>query len=136
LIYDLIPRIDTDYRTIPDRQYRAIGGISRGGNWAIHLGLSYWGFFGSIGAHSTPTFVTDGPKVIRAWLAEIPFDELPRLFLDAGENDTWLAYTLKFEQVLDEEGIPHEWYLFPGYHEEEYWAAHLEQYIRWYAATW
>ena len=136
LLFDLIPRIDGDYRTIPDRRFRAIGGISRGGNWAIHLGLTYWGFFGSVGAHSTPTFIADGPKVIQKWLAEIPFDELPRLYLDTGKNDTWLASTLQFEQILDDEGIPHEWYLFPGHHDEKYWAAHMEQYIRWYAAIW
>ena len=43
---------------------------------------------------------------------------------------------MEFEAVLNIEGIPHEWYLFPGYHEEEYWASHVEQYIRGYAETW
>ena len=136
LIYDLIPRIDSDYRTLPDRYFRAIGGLSRGGNWAVHLGLSYWGFFGRIGAHSTPTFVTDGPQVIREWLSEIPAEELPGIFMDAGEDDIWLSYTLQFEEILNQEDIPHEWYLFPGQHNEEYWSAHLEQYLRWYAQDW
>jgi len=136
LLFDLLPAIDRDYRTIPDRPYRAIGGLSRGGNWAIHIGLAHPGFFSAIGAHSTPTFVTDGPPVIRGWLAEIPPDELPRIFVDTGENDRWLDYNLQFEAVLNQEGIPHEWYLFPGYHQEEYWRAHLEQYLRWYAAEW
>jgi enterochelin esterase-like enzyme len=136
LIFDLLPFIDTEYRTIPDRQYRAIGGLSRGGNWAVHIGLSYWGFFGQIGAHSTPTFVTDGPAVIREWLAEIPADELPRISLDAGEDDIWLRFTLQFEKVLNQENIPHEWNLYSGQHDEEYWSSHIEQYLRWYTQDW
>jgi S-formylglutathione hydrolase FrmB len=96
----------------------------------------YWGFFGEIGAHSTPTFVTDGPPVVRGWLAEIPPEELPRIFMDAGEDDIWLRYTLQFEDVLNQEDIPHEWYLFPGQHNEDYWSSHIEQYLRWYAQDW
>jgi enterochelin esterase-like enzyme len=135
-LYDLIPRIDADYRTIPDREHRAIGGLSRGGNWAIHIGLSYWGFFSSIGAHSTPTFVTDGPGVIRGWLAEIPLEEFPRLYMDAGEDDIWLNYTLQLEELFNQENIPHEWYLRPGQHNETYWESNVEQYLRWYAENW
>ena len=136
IFFDLIPAIDQNFRTLPEREYRAMGGISRGGNWAIHIGLPHPGFFGAIGAHSTPVFSTDSNQEIREWLAEIQFEELPRLFIDAGENDRWLGYTLAFEQLLNDEGIPHEWYLFPGFHEDKYWESHLEQYIRWYALPW
>ena len=136
LIHDLLPRIDTDYRTLPDREQRAIGGLSRGGNWAVHLGLSYWEFFGAIGAHSTPIFVHDDQPLIREWLVAIPLDKLPRIYLDAGANDRWLSSILQFEELLHKENIPHEWHLFPGYHDEEYWQPHVEQYLRWYVAEW
>ncbi len=59
LIQALIPWIDTEYRTLPERHYRAVGGISRGGNWALRLGLLHWGTFGSLGAHSAPLFYGD-----------------------------------------------------------------------------
>ena len=136
LIHDLLPRIDADYRSLPDREQRAMGGLSRGGNWAVHLGLSYWEFFGAIGAHSTPIFVHDDRTLIREWLAVIPLDKLPRIYMDAGTNDRWLDSILQFEGMLNKENIPHEWYLFPGYHDEEYWESHLEQYMRWYVAEW
>ncbi len=136
VFFDLIPSIDRIYRTFPEREYRAIGGISRGGNWAIHIGLPHPGFFSAIGAHSTPIFSTDTNKDISEWLAAIPFDELPRLFVDTGENDRWFGFTLAFEELLNDEGIPHEWYLYPGFHEDKYWQSHLEQYIRWYALPW
>lgn len=37
---DLMPYIESNYRTIPDRDHRAIGGFSRGGNQGLSLGLT------------------------------------------------------------------------------------------------
>jgi enterochelin esterase-like enzyme len=135
VIEKLLPFIDQTYRTLPERRYRAIGGLSRGAGWAIHLGLQYWELFGAIGAHSLPVFWTDTTH-IRAWLDAIPDESMPRIFMDTGDKDYLIKSTLWFERILVQKGIPHEWYLFPGYHEEAYWQAHLEQYIRWYAKDW
>lgn len=135
LVGELIPFIDSTYRTVPLREYRAIGGLSRGASWAVHLGLSEWELFGALGAHSLPVFWSDTGKV-RGWLDAIPTDELPRIFMDSGEKDYLLESTLWFEGVLNEKGIPHTWLLYQGYHEEAYWQAHVEQYLRWYAEPW
>jgi len=135
LINDLLPWMDKHYRTLPSRMYRAIGGLSRGASWAVHLGLSHWELFGSLGAHSLPVFWDDTSHV-RDWLDAIPLQSMPRIFMDTGEKDYLIQSTLWFEGILDQKGIPHEWYLFPGYHEEAYWHAHIEQYIRWYAKDW
>lgn len=136
LLTELIPQIDADYRTRASREYRALGGLSRGGNWAVHLGYPNWALFGAIGAHSTPAFLVDDANVIRTWLAEIPRDQLPRIYLDVGDKDLWLAEAMEIEMLVDEADIPHEWYLFSGYHDEEYWGSHVEQYLRWYSAEW
>ncbi|MCD6400899.1 MAG: hypothetical protein J7L73_03115 [Anaerolineales bacterium] len=135
VISDLVPIIDASYRTIPERKYRAIGGLSWGANWAIHLGLTNWRIFGSIGAHSLPVFSTDGPR-LSGWLDAIPSNELPRIYLDAGDHDRWLQYTQWFEDLLTQKGIPHEWHLYPGYHNEDYWSSHVEDYLRWYTQDW
>ena len=137
LVDELIPYIDNRYHTLDDRPNRAIGGLSRGAGWAVHLGLSRWELFGAIGGHSLPVFWSDTSH-IRAWLAEIPPGEYPRIFLDIGEKDRpqILASARWFENLLAERAIPHEWYLYPGYHEEAYWQAHLEQYLRWYTEDW
>jgi enterochelin esterase-like enzyme len=133
----LVPWIDDHYRTLPDRQYRAVGGLSRGAGWAVHLGLSRWELFGRLGAHSLPVFWTD-TNHIRSWLDQIPPDSMPEIFMDIGEKDRpqILRSAEWFEQLLTERNIPHEWYLYPGYHEEAYWQSHIEQYIRWYARDW
>jgi enterochelin esterase-like enzyme len=136
LIYDLVQAVDAQYRTRPSSQYRAIGGLSRGGNWAIRIGLTNWAFFGSIGSHSGSLFVSDGPDQIRAWLDKIPPEAQPQIYLDIGEKDKWLQRILLFEEILDDYNIPHELHIYPGGHTEEYWESHLEQYIRWYACRW
>lgn len=137
LATDLLPHIDSVYRTLPDRAYRAIGGLSRGAAWAIHLGLSRWELFGAIGAHSLPIFWSDAPQ-IPEWLDAIPVESLPRIYLDIGEKDRpeILESAIWFENLLVDRNIPHQWHLFPGYHEEDYWSTHVEQYLRWYAQEW
>jgi enterochelin esterase-like enzyme len=131
----LLPWIDSHYRTIPERSSRAIGGVSRGAAWAVHLGLSRWQLFGAIGAHSLPIFWTDSEQITR-WLDAIPVGAVPRIYLDIGKNDADLASAIEFENLINARGIPHEWYIRPGYHGEVYWQAHIEEYLRWYAAQW
>jgi len=137
VIQSLVPWIDTHYRTLADRKYRAVGGLSRGAGWAVHLALSHWELFGTLGAHSLPIFWSD-TDYIKKWLDEIPFDKLPRIYMDIGDDDRTevMKSAVWFENLLTERDIPHEWHLFAGPHEEIYWQTHLEQYLRWYTAGW
>jgi enterochelin esterase-like enzyme len=137
LVEALIPWVDGHYRTFPERGQRAIGGLSRGAAWAVHLGLSHWELFGAIGAHSLPVFWEDVPDV-QGWIDQIPINSFPRLYLDIGDRDRpeVLESAAWFEKLLIEMDIPHEWHLFSGEHDEAYWKSHVEQYIRWYSAGW
>lgn len=136
LLNALIPHIEREYRVRSERTYRAIGGLSRGGNWAIYLGIAQHEYFGVIGAHSAPGFVNDSEQRLREWLRAIPEAHLPRIYLDTGADDRWRQYTLQLGEILTDENIPHEWHQFQGVHDESYWAAHLETYLRWYAQDW
>lgn len=133
----LIPHVDRMYRTLPEREYRAVGGLSRGGGWAVHLGLNYPHLFGALGGHSPAVFHEDTRR-LRTLLSETPVDSLPRIYLDIGERDRpeILRSALWLEELLTELKIPHRWHLFTGYHEEAYWSAHMESYLRWYAQEW
>lgn len=137
IVEQLIPAIDRTYRTKAERLYRAVGGMSRGGGWAIHFGLTYWKIFGALGAHSPAVFHSDGLK-LKALLDALPPDETPRIYIDIGERDRpeILEVANWFEGLLDQKDIPHEWHLFSGYHAEAYWSAHLEQYLIWYTQGW
>jgi enterochelin esterase-like enzyme len=133
----LVPHIDQAYRTISDREHRAVGGLSRGAGWAIHFGISKWELFGALGAHSAAVFHTDAQRM-RTWLSQLSSDEVPRIYMDIGDKDRpeIMRSALWFEELLNAYDIAHEWRLFSGYHAEEYWEAHLEQYLRWYTQGW
>ncbi|MCW5874788.1 MAG: hypothetical protein KIS88_09120 [Anaerolineales bacterium] len=137
VIEELLPWVDAHYRTLAERHYRAVGGLSRGASWAIHFGLTQPQLFSAVGGHSPPVFQEDAPQV-RGWLDEIPANQLPRFWLDIGERDqrAILNSAIWFEDILTQRSIPHEWYLFAGDHSEAYWSSHVELYLRWYAKDW
>ena len=133
----LLPWIESTYRTLPQREFRAVGGLSRGAAWALHLGLTYPELFSAVGMHSGFAFHSDTPYV-RRWLEAIPAPVMPRFYLDIANNDRPDIYesAVWLESLLTGYNIPHEWHIFTGYHEEAYWQAHVAQYLRWYAEEW
>ena len=135
LVEELIPYIDNTYRTLPDRNHRAIGGMSRGAGWALRLGLTRWDLFGTIGLHSLAVLQKDASQVT-SWLADIPSTARPRVFMDIGDNDQELEMAQVVETEFNNAGLTHEWHLYSGAHTEEYWSAHVEEYIQWYAEGW
>ncbi len=136
-IEELVPWVDANLRTLPDREHRAIGGLSRGASWAIYFALTHPELFGALGGHSPPVFIEEA-KLVVEWLDAIPSKEMPRFWLDIGDRDTAnIRHSADFfESLLAERNIPHEWHVFPGDHSEEYWSAHVEDYLRWYAEPW
>ena len=54
LIQDIIPMIDSTYRTIPDRDHRAMAGLSLGGTQTWSITQSHLDLFSYIGSFSAP----------------------------------------------------------------------------------
>jgi enterochelin esterase-like enzyme len=54
VIHDLIPMIDASYRTIPDREHRAMAGLSMGGMQTLFIALQHLDMFAYIGSFSGP----------------------------------------------------------------------------------
>jgi len=54
LLYSCIPFIDTTYRTIADRENRALAGLSMGSSMTMHFGMRHPEFFTSLGMFSSP----------------------------------------------------------------------------------
>ncbi|HSQ40592.1 MAG TPA: alpha/beta hydrolase-fold protein, partial [Anaerolineales bacterium] len=135
MLNDIIPYIDDNYRTLADRDHRAIGGLSRGGGWAFQLGLTRPDLFGALGLHS-PAILSSDRAVFECWIREMPSELWPRLYLDVGDNDRERHFNIRVEEVLTAYGIPHEWHLNTGAHDEAYWSGHVDEYIQWYADGW
>jgi enterochelin esterase-like enzyme len=132
LVESLVPWVDRTYPTCTQAVCRAIGGISRGAGWAVHLALRHPELFAAAGGHSLAVFTGEATHLAET-LAGIPPQNVPRFTLDSGRYDRYLDSALEFEQALNRAGVAHEWYLFEGIHDDAYWQAHVGGYIRWYA---
>lgn len=133
--FDLVPAMDAGYRTLPDRYYRALGGMSRGAGWTVRIGFQYPHLFGSLGLHSLAIMLADENKVV-GWLNKLPDDKLPRIYMDIGKSDPLLNSATWLDQALTARFVTHEWRLNPGRHELQYWRSHLLEYLQWYTAAW
>ena len=128
--------MDEHYRTLPQRAYRAIGGLSRGGGWAIHLGLHYPNVFSRVGAHSPAVFFGDENSVLQWTRAIAKTGPAPALYVDVGESDAQRQSAIWLDQVFTWFDFGHTYLVQPGGHTEKYWSAHVDDYLRFYAADW
>ncbi|MBI5029213.1 MAG: prolyl oligopeptidase family serine peptidase [Chloroflexi bacterium] len=152
---DVVNFVDTNYRTIPDRDHRIIAGFSLGGTGALSIALLHPDLFKVVGAHS-PTFRgADGSIPFfgdEAWYNQFDPIWLTQntnaikqldIWLDVGTDDTNVRRcgpesdrcVEAYEVLLVSKNIPHiyhgEW---SGPHDAPYWMTHISDYIKWYAS--
>lgn len=135
-VTDLVPYIDMHYRTLATRAYRAIGGLSRGGGWSIHLGLRYPEMFGRVGAHSPAVFFGDENNLLQYARTDAKIKLAPVVYLDIGDNDAQRQSAAWLDQVFTWFNFPHTYKVQSGGHTESYWSAHIADYLHFYAADW
>ncbi|MCC7361471.1 MAG: hypothetical protein IT317_18435 [Anaerolineales bacterium] len=135
-VTDLVPYIDANYRTLAEYRYRAIGGLSRGGGWSLHLGLRYPQVFGRVGGHSPAVFFGDENNLLAYARAIAKSGPVPALYLDIGADDSQRQSAAWLDQVFTWFNFNHTYLVQPGGHTEAYWSAHLADYLRFYAADW
>lgn len=130
---ELIPFINDHYNICPERSCHAIGGLSRGGGWAIRIGLHNLDEFGSIGVHS-PGYFGGDLYLAQSQLKTHTLADFPRMYIDRGADDYMAADIDTFERTLKNTGIPHEYVISPGYHNTAYWQSQVQTYLEWYVA--
>jgi enterochelin esterase-like enzyme len=128
---DLVPYVESHYAVCLVRSCQAIGGLSRGAGWAMHIGLTNFDKFGAIGAHSIGYFPGDAYR-IDALLKSHSAADFPRIYMDRGEDDYLKLSIDQFEQHLTAAGVAHEFHISPGKHETAYWQSQVQNYLDWY----
>jgi enterochelin esterase-like enzyme len=134
---ELIPHIEQTTCAWADPAGRAIGGLSRGGYWALEIAFRFPEEFLSAGGHSAALLDTfAGPDVNPQQTAlSRELGDL-RIYLDIGASDFLRANTIRLHEEMAARGVSHEWLLNEGEHNDAYWSAHTVDYLRWYAAPW
>lgn len=146
---DLVPFIDRRYRTLPDRDHRAIVGLSSSGAASFYAAFRNLPLFGWIGLFSggfpalpgvwievpTPAnanqFYPKGPDIRQGVdvlkLAALMPDlnnkaNLHLLYFSVGENDALLNTHAQVKKLLDQRGVRYVSVEVPGYrHEWRFW---------------
>ena len=138
MVKDLIPMIDATYRTIPDRDHRAMAGLSMGGMQTFNITLnnldkfSYiGGFSGAGGGFGGGTF---DPKTAHNGVmadAQAFNQKVHLLFMSIGtaEGERFHNSVKNYRDALDNAGIKTVFYESPGTaHEWQTWRRSLREF--------
>ncbi|MDJ0678044.1 MAG: alpha/beta hydrolase-fold protein [Calothrix sp. MO_167.B42] len=130
VIQDLIPLIDSQYRTIAHRNSRAIAGLSMGGGQALEVGLNNLDKFSSVGGFSSllKNFNVDtsyGGVFQNPTLANL---KLKLFWLGCGTQDNFYSTHQTIHRELEKAGIRHVWFPTEGGHEWLVWRGYLREF--------
>jgi enterochelin esterase family protein len=124
---DLVPFIDTHFRTIPDREHRALAGLSMGGAQALRIGFNHLNQFAYLGAFSPAIAITDTAKDYDGILShpDKVNQQIRLLWIGIGSDDFLLAPVKQSHETLEKAGIKHVWVESSGAHVWTVWRKYL-----------
>ena len=130
LIKVILPYIDAHYRTVPDRNHRAIAGLSMGGVQALNISLANATDFAYVGVFSSGGFPNTMEEEEKTDVAQyIASGQEFRLFwIAAGKYDIALQNSHATEAVLKKAGIQIEEHDSGGFHAWNNWRDYLSQF--------
>ena len=126
---ELVPSVEHRYPVSRLRTHRSVGGISRGGAWALAIAVGAPDQFGTLGLHSAvvPTGVaaTDAAHVLAR--------QGTRVWLDVGDGDALRLNVTAFAQRLRAVQARVTFQHHTGSHDRVYWRSQTPAYASFYA---
>ncbi|BAY39928.1 putative esterase [Nostoc sp. NIES-2111] len=126
---ELVQVVKSRYRTLPNPDFWAIGGLSSGGWGAVNVGLNNFNNFSILFSHSGYFQDKSGPvNSPITYIKNVPSQVKKRLkiYLDTGSSDRDEVKEGKdFSQELARLNIYHVFREYPGSHTWQYWREHL-----------
>lgn len=139
---ELIPFIDKSYKTIKNRNGRAITGLSMGGHGGLYLGIRHQDIFGAAGSMSGGVDIRPFPKnwdmakrlgdyatnpdnwekyTVTNQLHLLTPNSLAIIF-DCGTEDFFYKVNTELHDKMVERNIAHDFIVRPGAHNWQYWS--------------
>lgn len=148
---ELVPYIDSNYRTKACAGQRAITGFSMGGHGSMWLAMRHPDIFGSAGSMSGGLNINK-PKWAKSWKMATRIgtqEQYPQrwvdytaitlipnlkpgqlnLIIDCGVDDFFIGVNREFHQELLKHKIPHDYTERPGRHTHPYWQNSLRYHL-------
>jgi enterochelin esterase family protein len=140
LIGEVIPMIDSKFRTLADREHRAIAGLSMGANQTMRIIMNNLGEFSSYGGFSgTSNYPSSDEINVDTFLngafknGDALNNQLKVFWLGLGtkEPNPFPGSVGAFRKMLEKQGIKYVYYESPGTaHEWLTWRRSLHQYAQ------
>ncbi|MGI6047519.1 MAG: alpha/beta hydrolase [Petrimonas sp.] len=139
---ELVDWVDKNYKTVKNREGRAITGLSMGGHGGLYLGFRHQDVFGTCGSMSGGVDIRPFPnnwdlakrlgsqrEYSDNWEKNTVMNQLhlltpnsTKIIIDCGTGDFFYDVNVKLHQELLYRNIPHDFISRPGVHNWEYWA--------------
>ena len=123
-----MPFIDATFRTIPEREHRALAGLSMGGAQALRVGFHHMDQFAYIGAFSPAIDITDTQRRLRRRPPGKSGEgqSAAQASMDGDRPRRFLCTPVKAShETLNSAGIRHEWIESSGAHVWTVWRKYL-----------
>jgi enterochelin esterase-like enzyme len=135
-IKEIIPMIDRDFRTLADRDHRAMAGLSMGGFQTFQITMSNLDQFAYIGGFSGAGFMQPGTDIKSmyngVWADAESFNKKVKLIyisIGTAEPERMVQGVNNLHLELEKAGIQHVYYESPGTsHEWLTWRRSLKQF--------
>ena len=127
-----VPYIDSRYRTIADKDYRALAGLSMGGMQTQRIVFTYPELFGWAGIFSGGLVIRDDEVDYTEVLLnpEAFRKQFHMLFVACGKQEWSYESTVKNEKEVLAAGVPIEVFEGYGYHDWTFWRHCLNAFLR------
>lgn len=150
---ELVGYVDGHYRTLPERRYRAITGLSMGGHGALWCAWRHPDVFGACGSMSGGVDISQFPdrwnihKRLGAyadnkqrWQDHSVISLVPKLkdgqqaiIIDDGSEDFFYKVNCELHDALLKAKISHDFTIRPGNHSWTYWVNSLDYHMLFFA---
>ena len=153
LIKELIPFVDTHYRSVARREGRAITGLSMGGHGAFYTAFRHpevfiaagsssggvdfrpwpnnWDIASMLGKKADNEKIWDENVVVNN-LSALPNARMA-IYFDCGANDFFLEVNRALHQKMNGMKISHSYEEFPGGHTQDYWGRSFPKHVEFFS---
>lgn len=130
LLEDVIPFVESHYRSYPDRGHRAIAGLSMGGGESLSIGLNHLELFSYVGGFSAGIHTADFQQSYGKFIADSQTAnrKLRLLWIGCGSDDSLFAASEGLSKMLDGAGIKHVFHKSDGAHTWINWRRYLNEF--------
>lgn len=127
LLEDVMPFVESNYRTINKRESRAIIGLSMGGGQSLTVGLNHFDRFAWVGGMSASAPETNSIASVFAD-AKATNKKLKLLWIAIGKDDFLLDRNKPLDEALTASGINHTFKITEGGHSWPVWRKYLAEF--------